>query len=164
MHIDHIDCNKHNNRLENLRAVDPLVNARNRIPPKNQSGYPNVHWSRKAKAWRADISIADKIVWQRQSQDARRLYNRFLEAKAMFHGADSLRHYPGPIDLSHITVAKQQQGGDGRGAVRITKPRPGNWDYWYRVMHRGKTVLRTKDFSEATEYAINLRASLDNAR
>jgi hypothetical protein len=162
-HIDHIDCNKRNNRLENLRAVDPLVNSRNRIPPKNQSGYPNVQWDKRKRAWRAEISVADKIVWQRQSQDARNLYNSFLEAKAKFHGTDSLRHYPGPIDLSPITVAKQQQGGDGRGAVIVTKPKPHICDYWFRVLHRGKMVLRTKDHSEAVAYATNLRTSLDNA-
>jgi hypothetical protein len=162
-HIDHIDCDKRNNRVENLRAVNPLVNARNRIPPKNASGYPNVRWCKKHKSWKAHIESLGVVVWSGQSQDARALYNRFLEAKAKHHGPDSLRHYPGYIDTRRYAVAKQQRGGDGRGAVRITKPNPNKWDHWFRVVHNGKSIFRTKDYADAQTYAANLRNSLDNA-
>jgi hypothetical protein len=41
--IDHIDCNKSNNRLENLRLANSLENARNRPKDYNStSGYKGV--------------------------------------------------------------------------------------------------------------------------
>lgn len=43
--VDHIDGNPHNNRVENLRAVDKATNARNMKPTKtNKSGVRGVHF------------------------------------------------------------------------------------------------------------------------
>ncbi len=45
MEIDHINHNKRDNRIENLRAVTPLTNKRNRSKAKhNSSGYSNIRY------------------------------------------------------------------------------------------------------------------------
>jgi hypothetical protein len=58
--IDHIDGNKTNNRIENLRDVSRSVNLLNqRLPHRNnKSGYLGVDWIPKAKRWRAQLKVA----------------------------------------------------------------------------------------------------------
>jgi hypothetical protein len=55
--IDHIDGNRQNNRLENLREVTDLENAKNRkLPSNNTSGHQGVFWHKKTQKWLARIS------------------------------------------------------------------------------------------------------------
>jgi hypothetical protein len=49
---DHINRNKLDNRKENLRSVNKVINARNRGENKNNtSGYKGVSWDRNIKKW-----------------------------------------------------------------------------------------------------------------
>lgn len=46
--VDHIDKNKANNKIENLRAASLHENNYNTLTPKtNTSGIKNVHWNKK---------------------------------------------------------------------------------------------------------------------
>jgi hypothetical protein len=50
--IDHIDGDKHNNRIENLRSVTTTENNRNRPKDvRNTSGHTGVRWCRVAGRW-----------------------------------------------------------------------------------------------------------------
>jgi hypothetical protein len=52
--IDHINRDKSDNRIENLRDVSASTNAYNRhLSPLNQSGYKGVHWEIGRGKWRA---------------------------------------------------------------------------------------------------------------
>lgn len=43
-HIDHLDGSRTNNRIENLRAVDPALNSRNTVRSRKPStGYPGIY-------------------------------------------------------------------------------------------------------------------------
>jgi HNH endonuclease/AP2 domain len=54
--IDHIDNNKQNNRIENLRLADKFQNAHNRsIHKNNTSGYKGVYWSKRTQKWKTQI-------------------------------------------------------------------------------------------------------------
>lgn len=54
--LDHIDMDKQNNRIENLRIVGNSENAINhRIHADNTSGYRGVTYNRNAKRWEAKI-------------------------------------------------------------------------------------------------------------
>ncbi|ABY52832.1 HNH endonuclease [Escherichia phage phiEco32] len=54
--VDHIDCDRQNNRRDNLRLVTPLENAYNRkINNNNTSGYKGITQEPNGK-WRARIS------------------------------------------------------------------------------------------------------------
>lgn len=86
--IDHIDQDKTNNRLHNLRKVSSVENGRNR--PKNinnTSGVVGVYWYSQYAKWRAQIVVAGKLVFlgyfdeKAQADSAR----RNAEIKFGFH-------------------------------------------------------------------------------
>lgn len=56
--IDHINHDKSDNRIENLRSVTRLENQRNRALSKNnKSGVNGVRWNAKVSRWVANIKI-----------------------------------------------------------------------------------------------------------
>lgn len=56
--IDHVDRNKINNSIDNLRELDQIWNTRNRgINKNNTSGYTGVHYSKEKDFWVAEIII-----------------------------------------------------------------------------------------------------------
>ncbi len=56
--IDHIDGNKLNNKIENLRPVTRSQNGHNmKLMPSNISGSKGVSWYSPYKKWRATINI-----------------------------------------------------------------------------------------------------------
>jgi len=61
--IDHINGNKSDNRLCNLRVVDGEGNAKNqKRATNNSSGHIGVTWSKDRFKWRAAISINKKLT------------------------------------------------------------------------------------------------------
>lgn len=56
--VDHINGNRMDNRIANLREVDPLENARNLgIRPANRSGVNGVYWEERRSKWLASIRV-----------------------------------------------------------------------------------------------------------
>ena len=57
--IDHINGNKQDNSLKNLRDVTPQSNAQNKLSPQSRSKTQTlgVSWHKKAKKWQAHICI-----------------------------------------------------------------------------------------------------------
>jgi hypothetical protein len=55
--IDHIDGNKDNNRISNIREVSISQNMLNRpkINKSSSSKYVGVHWNKKYKIWKSSI-------------------------------------------------------------------------------------------------------------
>ena len=52
LYIDHIDGNKSNNRIENLRSCNRFENLSNRSKQANNtSGYKNVYWVKRKSKW-----------------------------------------------------------------------------------------------------------------
>jgi hypothetical protein len=61
--IDHIDCNRLNNRFANLRPCTPMQNSQNmRVTSKSKSGIKGVHWDKKSLKWGAWICVAKKRI------------------------------------------------------------------------------------------------------
>ena len=59
--VDHINRNKSDNRIVNLRELTPKENRQNTgISKANKSGFIGVVWNRSAKKWQAQISINQK--------------------------------------------------------------------------------------------------------
>ena len=57
-HIDHINGDRSDNRISNLRAATRTENNRNRrIPNNNTSGAMGVIWSKQDQKWRAQIKV-----------------------------------------------------------------------------------------------------------
>lgn len=60
-YIDHIDRDKSNNRISNLREVSNQCNQRNCGNwTTNKSGVRGVYWTVKPKRWRAHVTIKGK--------------------------------------------------------------------------------------------------------
>lgn len=59
--IDHINGDRTDNRLQNLRVVTKLENARNQKRASNNStGVTGVQWRRDSNKWRAVITVAGR--------------------------------------------------------------------------------------------------------
>jgi len=59
--VDHIDGNKLNNKIENLREATISQNAQNsKKPNNNKSGVKGVDWSKIHKKWRVQINVDGK--------------------------------------------------------------------------------------------------------
>lgn len=59
--IDHIDRDRTNNKIGNLREATRLENAQNNGMPKvNTSGVQHVSWSKAQKKWRVDFKVNGK--------------------------------------------------------------------------------------------------------
>lgn len=62
--IDHINGNKADNRIENLREVSRICNCRNSGNSKrNKSGVKGVCWDPKSRKWRAQMRVAGKGIY-----------------------------------------------------------------------------------------------------
>lgn len=56
--MDHINHNRSDNRIENLRLTDHVGNSRNFSKMStNKSGVTGVHWDKRRNKWEAQISI-----------------------------------------------------------------------------------------------------------
>lgn len=85
--LDHIDGNKINNKIENLRKATHSENNRNRSKPSNNtSGYKGVAWHKQENKWRAYITINQKQIslgLYDDKEDAVKAYNN---AATKYHG------------------------------------------------------------------------------
>ena len=78
-YVDHIDRNKTNNRISNLRLASPLQNTHN-VSPRAKSGYKGVYPHR--KKWR--VVIKNKIYGSfNTAEEAALHYNSIIK---QFHG------------------------------------------------------------------------------
>ena len=61
--VDHVDGNKSNNRIENLRSASSIENQQNRkIGRQNTSGIKGVCWHKQRQKWQARVKINGKQV------------------------------------------------------------------------------------------------------
>lgn len=62
--LDHINNNRSDNRIENLRAVSAGQNQHNRkINSNNKSGYKGVAWFARDRKWSARVNLENKPVF-----------------------------------------------------------------------------------------------------
>ena len=61
--IDHVDCDRSNNRYANLREASAVENGRNRGPTAfNACGKKGVDWAKREKRWRVRIKTDSKRI------------------------------------------------------------------------------------------------------
>ena len=85
-HIDHINGDRRDNRFCNLREATPAENAQNKsLYSNNTSGYPGVHWDRKAQLWRAQIRVQGRRIHLGRFPTPDEAYRAYLKGKAEYH-------------------------------------------------------------------------------
>lgn len=80
MYVDHIDRNKLNNNLENLRLVTNSQNTINSDKIINAKGY-----SKLKNGYRANITINGKTIYLGYFKSEEDAHNAYLAAKEKFH-------------------------------------------------------------------------------
>jgi hypothetical protein len=86
--VDHINGDRQDNRLENLRPATRSENQCNRgVLANNTSGYPGVSWHRKSKAWVVRVMKNGKTVVQQYFKDVELAGLFAAEARSLYHGA-----------------------------------------------------------------------------
>jgi hypothetical protein len=93
--IDHINGDKSDNRIQNLRLVDHVENARNtKTHAHNTSGHRGIHWYKAYGKWSAQIQVKGRNIslgyfGQKQDAIAARLA---AESKYGFHENNGRLH------------------------------------------------------------------------
>ena len=85
--IDHINCNRTDNRLCNLRNVSQSVNVQNVRSPTaaNTSGFLGVYWSDKRRGFMASVKLKKKGKRRGPYKTAERAYVSYVHLKRMHH-------------------------------------------------------------------------------
>ena len=85
--IDHMNGNKSDNRINNLRDVFADGNSQNVRKPnrRNKSGFMGVIWFQ--NKWRASMSVNGKSKWLGDYSTPEEAHQVYLEAKRKYHAA-----------------------------------------------------------------------------
>ena len=84
--IDHIDADKSNNRIENLRGCTDSQNRFNAHKPKNNtSGYKNIYWDKSRFKWVVNVAGEGKTLIKRFNDLSDEIYAA-NEARQKLHG------------------------------------------------------------------------------
>lgn len=85
--IDHINCDKDDNRIENLREATITQNNHNvKLSKNNTSGIKGVCWHKKAKKWCATIGVYGKTIYLGLFDDLELAELVINEARLKYHG------------------------------------------------------------------------------
>lgn len=85
--IDHINGNKSDNRICNLRDVDFQTNVQNITAPtvRNRSGFRGVHWDKYNKKWRASVKFNGRSIFAGLFDDVKEASDAYWQCKRKTH-------------------------------------------------------------------------------
>lgn len=84
--IDHIDGDRLNNRLENLREATRAENGQNvGVQSNNTSGFTGVTWHKGAKKWKAQIGVSRRYKAIGYFDTPEQAAEAYAKAKARLH-------------------------------------------------------------------------------
>jgi hypothetical protein len=85
--IDHINLNRSDNNIENLREATNSQNTYNQCKsPRNTSGCKNVSWCKKTNKWLVRIAYNNRKIKQWQIDDFELAELVAYEAREKYHG------------------------------------------------------------------------------
>ena len=85
--IDHIDGDRLNNRISNLRAVKPVVNSQNRRKAAKGAASALLGAFRRSSdgKWFSLISVSGKRIWLGSFNSELQAHQAYIDAKRRFH-------------------------------------------------------------------------------
>lgn len=85
--VDHINCNKLDNRIDNLRVVTNKVNAQNvmRARTTNKSGFLGVRYNAKRRIWWSQIMVDGKYHYCGYFHTPEEAHAAYVKAKRRLH-------------------------------------------------------------------------------
>jgi len=81
--IDHINGNRQDNRIANLRAVDFSCNVRNQNTPKRK-GLRGAHWDKAKRKWLAQMKVNYKTVYIGRFDTEQKAHEAYMAARAQY--------------------------------------------------------------------------------
>ena len=85
--IDHVNADRSDNRIENLREASPNDNQHNRGKPKtNTSGYKGVSWCKRKLQWHVSIKRNNKNINIGYFDNILVAANAYKQAAHKYHG------------------------------------------------------------------------------
>jgi hypothetical protein len=85
--IDHIDGNRSNNKIENLRAAENSSNQWNqKLHSKNTSGYKNVVYNKFKKVWVCRFKVNGKHIMKGYFKTPEEANELAIKLRKDFHG------------------------------------------------------------------------------
>lgn len=85
--VDHIDGNRKNNRIENLRGCSKAQNNKNTgFRRHNTSGLKNVFWVKELNKWRVKVTVDNKQKYFGVYEDRELAELVAIEARNKHHG------------------------------------------------------------------------------
>jgi hypothetical protein len=85
--VDHIDGNKLNNKIENLRAATTKQNQWNsKKPITNTSGYKGVSWHKNKNNWISSITLFGKLKYLGSFKTAEQAHEAYKQAAIKHFG------------------------------------------------------------------------------
>lgn len=90
--IDHIDTDRSNNHIANLRDVSQATNKQNMRRPTaaNTSGFLGVYWSRRRNGFMASVGFGRKKKRRGPYRTAERAYSAYVDLKRTHHDGCTL--------------------------------------------------------------------------
>jgi hypothetical protein len=86
--LDHIDCDRANNRIANLRLASSSQNKANTAPKRtNTSGYKGVRFHSQRRRWNARITVAGQQVSLGMFDDAEEAHLAYVAAAQEYFGS-----------------------------------------------------------------------------
>ena len=108
-HLDHINGDRNDNRIVNLREATNAENHQNRKKPKNNtSGYMGVTYHKGQQKWYAQISVENKRKYLGSFETPEEAFDAYLNAKKLYHPFNTvLSEYlcETKVDYSSIVIA-----------------------------------------------------------
>lgn len=85
--IDHINENRDDNRITNLRLATSVQQGCNQgLRKNNTSGFKNIHWDKQHQHWQARIRINGKRVFLGGHSTAEKAFAVYCAAALKYHG------------------------------------------------------------------------------
>tara|TARA_R110000868_G_C10516848_1_gene732701 strand:- start:67 stop:558 length:492 start_codon:yes stop_codon:yes gene_type:complete len=86
-YLDHINGNKKDNTIKNLRDVDSALNQQNQKNPPitNKSGFVGAHWDKRKNKWISQISVYGKKIHLGNFDSKENAATAYKKAKENLH-------------------------------------------------------------------------------